>query len=225
MQAPPDNAAGRKVSALAKGFHDSMKKMMVLGACLLFGAATGFAQESRQDVSLSGFETLAPDVYGQVVHPMHSTKTTGVLASYRYMLTPRSALEVNYGFSQYSIAYNAAGAGVPNGRVHTRQQEMSGAYVYSRTYHNFSPFVEAGIGGLIFTPILDDGTLQKDARQNTNISGLGGAGVAYEISPSFDIRAEYRGFVLKTPDFGHSTFKTNKYYWLSMPAIGIAYHF
>ena len=29
-----------------------------------------------------------------------------------------------------------------------------------------------------------------------------GAGIAYEISPSFDIRAEYRGFVTKVPTFG-----------------------
>ena len=201
-----------------------MKKMMLLGVCLLLGAATGYAQESRQDVSISGFETFAPDVYGNTVYPMHTTMTTGVLASYRYMLTPRSALELNYSFEQNSLHYTSNTLG-PNQRVHTRQQEITGAYVYSRTYGNFSPFAEIGVGGLIFTPDLDNGTTHLDARQNTNIGGLAGAGVAYEISPSFDIRAEYRGFILKTPDFGIAAFKTNKYYWLSSPAIGIAYHF
>jgi hypothetical protein len=49
--------------------------------------------------------------------------------------------------------------------------------------------------------------------------------LAYEISPSFDIRAEYRGFVTKAPDFGVASFKTNRYYLISIPAIGIAYHF
>ena len=39
-----------------------------------------------------------------------------------------------------------------------------------------------------------------------------GAGIAYEISPSFDIRAEYRGFVTKVPTFGYSQFDTNKWY-------------
>lgn len=202
-----------------------MKKMMLLGACLLLGAGLSQAQESRQDISVSGLETIAPDVYGNGVYPMHTSMTTGVLASYRYMLTPRSALELNYSFAQNTIRYNAQSAGLPNGQVHTRQQEITGAYVYSRTYGNWNPFVEIGVGGLIFTPDLDNGTHQLDARQNTNISGLAGAGVAYEISPSFDIRAEYRGFILKTPDFGHQQFKTNRYYWLSMPAIGIAYHF
>jgi outer membrane immunogenic protein len=201
-----------------------MKKMVLLGACLLLGAGLSRAQESRQDISVSGFETIAPDVFGNGVYPMHTTMTTGVLASYRYMLTPRSALEVNYGFEQNSLHYVTVPLG-PDQRIHTRQQELSGAYVYSRTYHNWNPFVEIGIAGLIFTPDLDNGTKTLDARQNTNISGLAGAGVAYEISPSFDIRAEYRGFILKTPDFGLQAFKTNRYYWLSTPAIGIAYHF
>ena len=206
-----------------------MKKMMLLGVCLLMGAATSYGQESRQDVSISATEIMPPDITGNGVH-MHTTLTTGILASYRYMLTPRSALELNYSFGQNTIKYNVPS--FPNGQVHARQQEMTGAYVYSRTYGNFNPFVEIGVGGLIFTPILDSGTHELDARQNTNISGLAGAGVAYEISPSFDIRAEYRGFVLKTPDFGISSssstnaaFKTNRYYWQSMPTIGIAYHF
>jgi outer membrane immunogenic protein len=207
-----------------------MKKMMLLGACLLLAVAAGHAQESRQDVSVSGFETIAPDVYGNGVHPMHTTETTGVLASYRYMLTPRSALEMNYGFEQNSLTYRNSVFGndntiAPPQRVHTRMQEVTGAYVYSRTYRNWNPFVEIGVGGLIFTPDLDNGTTQLDTRQNTNISGLAGAGVAYEISPSFDIRAEYRGFILKAPDFSVAGFKSNRYYWLSVPAIGVAYHF
>lgn len=199
-----------------------MKKMMLLGALLMGVAAVGHAQESRQDASLSIFGVMAPDVNGLGVFPMHTTKTGGVLASYRYMLTPRSALELNYGFAQNTIRYHNVSYG---GFVHSRQQEISGAYVYSRTYGNFSPFLEAGIGGMIFTPIKDNGTSSLDTKQNTNVGALFGGGVAYEISPSFDIRAEYRGFALKAPDFGVPSFKTNRYYVLSTPSIGIAYHF
>jgi opacity protein-like surface antigen len=198
-----------------------MKKMMLLGALLLGVAAVGYAQESRQDASLSATEVFAPDVNGLGV-PMHTTKVTGALASYRYMLTPRSALELNYSWAQNSIIYNSFSF---PGRAHERQQEISGAYVYSRTYGNFSPFVEAGIGGMIFTPILDNGTSSQRVNQNTNVGGLFGGGVAYEISPSFDIRAEYRGFVLKAPDFTVGNWTTNRYYVLSTPSIGIAYHF
>jgi outer membrane immunogenic protein len=199
-----------------------MKKMMLIGA-LLLGSAAAYAQESRQDVSFSAFETIAPNVHGLTVNPMSTTMTTGILASYRYMVTPRSALELNYGFAQNSIRYPSTA--VPNGRVHARQQEISGAYVYTRNYGRYNPFAEVGFGGIIFTPIRDSGSSNLDFRQNTNIGGLFGGGVAYEISPSFDIRAQYRGFLLKAPDFGYDSFKTNRYYLMSMPAIGVAYHF
>lgn len=202
-----------------------MKKSVLLGALLVSAAVVGRAQESRQDASISAFEVVAPQVSGNTVVPMSTTLVTGVLGSYRYLLTPRSGLELNYGWAQNSITYNNFSAGVPSGRVHTRQQELSTAYVYSRTYRNFNPFAEAGVGGMIFTPILDPGTTRLDSKQNTRIGGLFGAGVAYEISPSFDIRAEYRGFILKAPDFGISAFSTNRYYVLSTPSIGVAYHF
>jgi opacity protein-like surface antigen len=56
---------------------------------------------------------------------------------------------------------------------------------------------------------------------------LFGAGIAYEISPSFDIRLQYRGFLLKSPDFSvvNGDFKTNRYEVISTPAVGVAYHF
>jgi opacity protein-like surface antigen len=199
-----------------------MKKMMLLGVLVLGVATTVCAQESRQDASFSLTGIVAPDVNGLGVFPMHTSRTGGALLSYRYMLTPRSALELNYGFAQNTIYYHNVSNG---GFVHSRQEEISGAYVYSRTYGRFNPFAEAGVGGIIFTPIKDNGTSNLDTRQNTNVGGLFGAGLAYEISPSFDIRVEYRGFLLKAPDFGVGSFKTNRYFVTSSPSLGVAYHF
>jgi outer membrane immunogenic protein len=200
-----------------------MKKMMLLGTLFLCAAAVGHAQESRQDASVSFFGLYAPQVNGLSVHPMTTTTTGGILGSYRYMLTPRSALELNYGFAQNSIKYDSASASCINCEVHTKQQEITGAYVYSRTYKNFNPFAE--VGAMIFTPILDAGTHEIGTKQNTNLGALFGAGVAYEINPSFDIRVGYRGFLLKAPDFGLSDLKTNRYYVIMTPSIGVAYHF
>lgn len=198
-----------------------MKKTMLLGALMLLASA-GYAQESRQDASVSLIGVFSPTVNGNAVE-LNQTSTIGFLGSYRYMLTPRSALELNYTFSQYSSRYSTSF--LPNVRVHTRQQEISGAYVYNFNFRNFNPFVEAGVGGLIFTPIHDFRTTSLDTKQNTNIGALFGGGVAYELSPSWDVRAEYRGFVVKAPDFGLTNFKTNRWMVVSMPAIGVAYHF
>ena len=201
-----------------------MKKMMLFGALALATAVAGHAQESRQEVSVSGFVPISPTVQGSGV-TASQTLTTGFLGSYRYDLTPRSQLELNYSFAQNSFRYSSNP--VPVGRIHARQQEISGAYVYTRNYGNFNPFLEVGVGGLIYTPIRDNGNGNLDARQNTAIGGLFGGGVAYEISPSFDIRLGYRAFLAKYPDFGlgNSGYKTNRYFVTSEPTLGVAYHF
>jgi opacity protein-like surface antigen len=209
----------------SEGISASMKKMMLLGALVSCVAAVGHAQESRQDVSASFIGVYAPSVDGRGVEPMTTTTTGGFLGSYRYMLTPRSALELNYGWAQNSLKYHNTSAGVPDGRVHARQQELSGAYVYSRTYKRYNPFLEAGIGAMIFTPILDNGTNELNLKQTTSVGGLFGGGLAYEINPSFDVRVEYRGFLLKAPSFGFDPFSSSRYYVLMTPSIGVAYHF
>ncbi len=201
-----------------------MKKTIVLVAMLLFAAASGYAQESRQDVSISATDLIAPTVNGNGVQ-MDGTGALGALVSYRYMLTPRSALELNYGFTQNVQKYSGLSAGFTNIRIHSRQEEISGAYVYSLNFKNFNPFGELGIGGVVFSPINDFRTNTHDAKQNTNVGLLLGAGLAYEISPSFDIRAEYRVFGMRAPDFGFPQFKTNRIEVVGTPSIGVAYHF
>jgi opacity protein-like surface antigen len=92
-------------------------------------------------------------------------------------------------------------------------------------FKNFNPFVEAGPGAFIFLPIRNSGTTSLDVKQQTEVGAIYGAGFAYEISPSFDIRAEYRGWVTKVPTFGDSQLATNRWYNISNPVIGVAYHF
>ena len=199
-----------------------MKKTMLLGA-LMLSAAAGYAQESRQDVSFSGTGLFSPQVHGAGNIDQSATGALGLLLSYRYMLTPRSALELNYSFGQnsekYVVPYEMAR------RVHSRMQEATGAYVYSLNFKKFSPFVQLGIGTVFFTPVLDQGTNLLDTKGNKTLTGLFGGGVAYELSPSFDIRLEYRGYLLKTPSFGESNWQTNRYEVISAPAFGVAYHF
>jgi opacity protein-like surface antigen len=201
-----------------------MKKTMLLLGALMVSAAAGYAQESRQDVSVSATAAFAPQITGNSVQK-NTSMTMGLLASYRYMLTPRSALELNYGYQQNTQYYQVFGRA--NGGIHVLQQEFSGAYVYNLNFKNFSPFLEAGPGAMIFSPLKDAGTTNLDAKQNTNVGALFGGGVAYELSPSWDIRAEYRGFLVKTPNFSlpGNIFNTNRYEVISTPSIGVAYHF
>jgi opacity protein-like surface antigen len=206
-----------------------MKKIAFFVCLLAVCAAAARAQESRQDFSLSGTALIEPYKASSTDIQVHSTTAYGGLASYRFMLTPTSALEANYGITyQNKITYY--GPQFPAGiTILTRNQEISGAYVRSFVFKNFNPFVEAGPSALIFMPILNSGTKTQDAHQQTEVGALYGAGFAYEVSPSFDVRVEYRGLVTKVPTFGVGTsgynFSTNEWYNISEPVIGIAYHF
>ncbi|MFZ0274540.1 MAG: outer membrane beta-barrel protein [Acidobacteriaceae bacterium] len=200
-----------------------MKKSQFLFLLLPLLAVSAFAQESRQDISVSGSGILAPFASGNAVQ-IHATVGYGGLVSYRYLLTPHGGLELNYQYDQ-----NVQHFVIPSGsyHIHDRFEEISGAYVYSFNFRNWNPFIEGGAAGFIFDPIDDAKTNTFGISRNTNVGALYGAGIAYEISPSFDIRAEYRGLVMKTPTFGYQSndFRTNVYYNISDPVIGIAYHF
>jgi outer membrane immunogenic protein len=202
-----------------------MKKIAIIAFLLAGCVAAGRAQESRQDISISGTALLEPFIASQTDVQVHSNYALGALASYRFMLTPSSALEANYGITyQNTIKYVLPQ--FPGGvKVLARTQEASAAYVRSFNYKKFNPFAEAGPGVMIFLPIRNTGTTSLDVKQQTAVGAMYGAGIAYEISPSFDIRAEYRGFVTKVPTFGDATFTTNKWFNVFNPAVGVAYHF
>lgn len=207
-----------------------MKKIVLVLFLLVVCAAAGRAQESRQDVSLSGFGMIEPFIASSTNVQVHSNAAFGALGSYRFMLTPNSALEVNYGITyENTLTYIVGNTNVTP--ILARTQEISGAYVRSFTFKKWNPFVEAGPAGMIFLPIRNSGTGSIDAKQQTTIGGLYGAGIAYEISPSFDIRAEYRGIVTKVPNFGLGSgnttqnLTTNKWWNIYEPTVGVAYHF
>lgn len=202
-------------------FAKRMKKSLLLSLLLPLFAVAAFAQESRQDISGSFSAWIPPYIAGNGAN-LHATVGFGGLFSYRYLLTPRSGLELNYQYAQQVQHFTNP---TNNNTIHSRNMEISGAYVYSFNFRNWNPFLEAGIGGYIFSPIDDSKTTLQHLSRNTNVGGLYGGGIAYEISPSFDIRAEYRGIIVKTPTFGETNFSTGRYYNIFNPVVGIAYHF
>jgi opacity protein-like surface antigen len=202
-----------------------MKKIALLGFLLAVLVAAGRAQESRQDVSLSGIGLIEPFRASQTDVQVHSNYALGAMASYRFMLTPSLALEANYGIT-YQNKINYLISNTNHYQVPTRTQEISGAVVKSFVFKKWNPFVEGGPAAFIFIPIRNSGLGDIDARRQTTIGAFYGAGFAREISPSFDIRAEYRGLISPVPSFNDPTrLKTNKWWQIYEPTIGVAYHF
>ena len=87
-----------------------MKKIAFIAFLLAVCVAAGRAQESRQDVSLSGTGLIEPFIGSSTDVYVHSTAAYGALASYRFMLTPNSAVEANYGITyQNKITFDFNG--------------------------------------------------------------------------------------------------------------------
>ncbi len=198
-----------------------MKKWIFFLGLLPLLAVTGFAQESRQDVSMSFLGTFQPIVTGSDI-TQKSTIGIGDLIEYRFMLNPNNALEANFSYSQFTQKYTTSFA---NARIHTRYMEFSAEYVRSFTFKRFNPFVAVGAGEFLCRPIDDTHTTTNRAGGSRSIEEIFGGGIAYELSPSWDLRAEYRGSVTKTNSFGLGIYNTNRYYVIQQPAIGLAYHF
>ena len=200
-----------------------MKKLLFLLCLLPMLAPLGHAQEARQDVSLSFMGTIQPYVNGG--SPPVTFKATlgaGLLLSYRYQLTPNGAIEANYSYSRYTNKFSTSAI---NARVLTSVQEATAAYVRTIPFKRFNPFLEAGGGVLFFSPLGGIKTTTLDTEMTESIVGQFGGGIAYELSPSWDLRVQYRGYIGKPETFSLKQFDTGRRYIVSQPAIGFAYHF
>ena len=185
-------------------------------------AGTGFAQGARQDVNLSGSLTIQPYVEGSSLVQLRSTLGPGLYLGYRYLLTPNGAVEANYAYTRFTNKFVTSAINI---RVLTSMQESSFAYVRTIEYKRYNPFIEGGGGILYFSPLGGIKTTSYDTQMKNSLSILFGGGFAYELSPSWDLRVQYRGQVFKTQDYGIKALSTGRMYIMSQPSIGFAYHF
>lgn len=209
-----------------------MKKLLFLLCVLPIMGSMCFAQDqgARQDINLSFMGVIQPYVASSATETVGVIKQTstlgyGLYLGYRYQLTPNGAVEANYSYSHFTNKFVNSSA---NARIYTGLQEATAAYVRTIPFKRFNPFLEAGGGMLFFTPI-GQKTTSYDTEQSYEPTILFGGGIAYELSPSWDLRVQYRGQILKSTNFGlknpPNDFSTDRRYIMSMPAIGFAYHF
>ena len=179
-----------------------MKKSLLLFLLLLpLLAAPVFAQESRQDISVSGTAIIPPFASGERRPASRHRRIRRQPSSAIAICSPRTAVWSSTTSTTRTSSTSSTRGSSYN--IHDRFQEISGAYVYSFNFRNWNPFIEGGAAGFLFSPIDDAKTNTFSISRSTNVGGMYGAGIAYEISPSFDIRAEYRGLVMKTPTFNY----------------------
>jgi opacity protein-like surface antigen len=180
--------------------------------------APGYAQEtSRSDVAVQAFGSFVKSTTSDGVQ-QSATNSGGVLASYRFFFSNSHGVEVNYGYSRNTQSYGLAGG--PLG-VKADQHEVSAAYVYRHPLRGFTPFVEAGVGALVFDP--------ADAPvigSQTRAAFVYGGGADFNITKRIFARAEYRGFVYNSPTFDLApAMGLDRVTHRAEPSIGFGYRF
>ena len=197
-------------------FKTNRFAMVLLGGAL--ATLPALAQElSRSEVSVQAFGSFVKDTNQNGIQ-QSATNSGGVLASYRFFFTNNHGVEVNYGYSRNTQSFGLAEG--PLG-VKADQHEVTAAYVYRHPLSKFTPFVEAGVGALVFDP-----TGAPGASAQTRAAFLYGGGVDLNITHRVFMRAEYRGFVYNSPTFDLlSAAGTDRITHRAEPSIGFGYRF
>lgn len=200
-----------------------MKRLVVtvFAAVLLLSIAT-FAQEVRNEISVQGTGFFTKDSTGNGISRT-TTNTGGVLVGYRYHINRWLSAEANYGFDRNTQKYfSPSGFGGVQSDVHalTADAVMNLPIRISK----FSPYVLGGGGSLIFHPT-GNGSSVPGADTQAKGAFLYGVGTNYVLSRHFSVRAEYRGYVYKSPDFGVSALTTASWTHTAQPSAGIVYRF
>ena len=191
-------------------------------ACILLGAGLvampAFSQESgRSEVSVQALGSFVKTTTDNGIQQT-ATNSGGVLANYRFFFTQSSGVEVNYGYSLNTQSY-----GLPSGflGVKSNQHEVSAAYVYRHAFRRFTPFAEAGVGGLVFDP-----TGAPGASTQSRAAFVYGAGADFNITNRVFLRAQYRGFVYNSPTFDLSeALGADRVTHRAEPSVGFGYRF
>jgi len=189
---------------------------IMLGGAL--AALPAFSQEAgRSEATVQAFGSFVKSTTYNGVQ-QDATNSGGVLASYRFFFSNSHGVEVNYGYSLNTQTYGLAAG--PLG-VKSNQHEVTAAYVYRHALRHFTPFVEAGVGGLVFAP-----TEAPGVSTQSRAAFVYGGGADFNLTKRIFVRAEYRGLVYSSPTFDLApALGTDRVTHRAEPSIGFGYRF
>jgi len=181
------------------------------------------AQESRSEISLEGTGFFTKDTSGQGISRT-TTDTGGFQVGYRYNINRWLAAEGNYGYDRNTEKYFG---GFGESRVQANVHAVTGDVVVKLPLRvkGISTYALAGGGGLIFDPTGNFGGSVPGASSQGKGAFLYGGGADYAFTLHLSLRAEYRGFVYKNPDFGLAGLRTDSWTHTAQPSAGVVLHF
>ena len=199
------------------------RSLFAIVAFVFLSTITALSQETRNEVSVQATGFFTKDSDGQGI----SNKTTqsgGILVGYRYRINRWFSAESNYGYNRSTEQYFTIGG--PS-RIQADVHSVTGDLVVNLPFrfHKLLPYVLGGGGALIFSPTNNAGGFVPGADTQAKGAFVYGGGADYGITRHVSLRAEYRGFVYKAPDFGLSNLSTDTWTHTALPSAGLVMRF
>jgi len=202
-----------------------MKRVVVVAMGIALGITlAASAQENRSEISLQGAGLFTRGTMGNGT-AYSATESGGVLGTYRYHLSRWISVEGAYGYSVNTQKYSLSAGAF---RIQSGIHDFTGSLVLNLPSHHHSrinPYLLAGGGALRFAPTNDQFNTLSGAQGQTRGAFVYGAGVNYGIYKGLSLRAEYRGLVYSTPDFGFGALATNAVTHTAVPTVGLSFRF
>jgi len=194
-----------------------VRKLFALSFIVLLFGISAWAQEIRHEFTVQG-SGFFPKQTTQGALTNKPTYSGGVMAGYRFNLNKWLAVEGDYDYSHHGEKYLTSSS---TARVATNVHGITGVGVVKLPMlQRFRPFVLAGGGAVVFDPRNNYGV----SRQTKGALVYGGGG-DYPIMTHVALRAQYRGYVYKIPDFNNSTLKIDKLTHAAVPSAGLVLTF
>jgi opacity protein-like surface antigen len=182
------------------------------------------AQENRSEISLQGTGLFTGSTTGNGTS-YSATESGGVMGTYRYHLNHWISVEGAYGYSLNTQKYSLSSGAF---RIQSGIHDFTGSVVVNLPSHHHSrinPYLFAGGGALRFAPTSTQFNTLSGAQTQTRGAFVYGVGINYGIYKGLSLRAEYRGFVYSTPDFGFGALATNTVTHTAVPSVGLSFRF
>ncbi len=208
-----------------------MRRCSVLSAvvvlCLFSTLAT--AQDLlKSEVSIQGTANI-PKNSDNIAIPHHATESGGFLFGYRVHLNSWLAVQGDYGYTRNTQKYFDPVFGETD--IQANVHQLTGEAVFTAPTHGkIRPYGMAGIGGLFFRPTNSInnsfvGVGNNTGNNQTKAAFVYGGGLDFDLSPHVALRAEYRGYVYKIPDFQIPGLASDNFTHMAQPSVGLVWRF
>lgn len=198
------------------------KTILATAAGLVLIATSAMAQvEQSSQITIQGTGLYTKDSTSDSGATHSATQSGGLLVGYSYQFNNWAGLEGNYGYSRNTQNYLGT---FGQSSVRADTHEVTGSFVFHIPVNvsNIRPYALAGGGVLVFDPV-DNFTNGID--RQTRGTFVYGGGVNFDVTRNFGVRAEYRGFLYKAPDFNVNALNLDKVTHLAQPSVGFYFRF